>query len=222
MKRVFSYIKMIWSDLRGCRIRDYLYVNYFRSNNQYHSRSSRIINKGKSYICIHPSALVNLEGTISLNEAMPSKSCMNAGLILKENAKLDVFGHFKAYYGAEICVYQNGELSLKTGYINAGAQIRCMERINIGSQCSIGRNVMIMDFDAHRIHYESGEKNSITAPVSIGNHVWIGAEAIILKGVTIGDGAVIGAGSVVTRDVESCAIVVGNPARVIKRNIMWE
>ena len=81
---------------------------------------------------------------------------------------------------------------------------------------------MIMDFDAHRIHYESGEKNSITAPVSIGNHVWIGAEAIILKGVTIGDGAVIGAGSVVTRDVESCAIVVGNPARVIKRNIRWE
>lgn len=222
MKRIFSYIKMTWEDLRSCKVRDYLYVNYFRENKQQHSRSSRIINKGKSYVCIHPSALVELEGTVTLNEAMPSKNCINAGLILKENTKLDVCGHFKVYYGTEICVYPNGELSLKTGYINAGSQIRCMEKITIGSQCAIGRNVMIMDFDAHKIHYESGEQNLITAPVFIGNHVWIGAGATILKGVTIGDGAVVGASSVVTQDVESHTIVAGNPARVIKTNIKWE
>lgn len=222
MKRILFYIKMIWADLRSCKIRDYLYVNYLRKNKQHHARSSRIINKGKSYVCIHPSALVELEGTITLNEAMPSRNCMNAGLILKENTKLDVLGHFKAYYGTEICVYPNGELSLKTGYINAGAQIRCMEKITIGAQCAIGRNVMIMDFDAHRIHYESGAENLITAPVSIGDHVWIGAGATILKGVTIGNGAVVGAGSVVTRDIEPYTIVAGNPARVIKRNVRWE
>ena len=222
MKRIFSYIKMTWEDLRSCKVRDYLYVNYFRENKQHNSRSSRIINKRKSYVCIHPSALVELEGTVTLYEAMPSKNCINAGLILKENTKLDVCGHFKVYYGTEICVYPNGELSLKTGYINAGSQIRCMEKITIGSQCAIGRNVMIMDFDAHKIHYESGEQNLITAPVFIGNHVWIGAGATILKGVTIGDGAVVGASSVVTQDVESHTIVAGNPARVIKTNIKWE
>lgn len=222
MKKILLYIKTILSDLRNCKIRDYLYVNYFRENRRYHSRNSRIINKGKSYVCIHPSALIDLEGTITLNETMPSRNCMNSGLILKENAKLNVLGHFKAYYGAEICVYQNGWLCLKTGYINSGAQIRCMEKITIGVQCAIGRNVMIMDFDAHRIHYESGQENLITAPVTIGNHVWIGAGATILKGVTIGDGAVIGAGSIVTRDVEPYTIVAGNPAQVIKRNVRWE
>ena len=55
------------------------------------------------------------------------------------------------------------------------------------------------------------------APVKIGNDVWIGARAIILPGVTIGDGAVIAAGAVVTKDVPSLAIVGGVPARVIKR-----
>ena len=222
MKKIFLYIKMIWLDLRKCKIGDYLYVNYLRNNNRYHSRSSRIINKGKSYVCIHPSSLIELEGTITLNEDLPSKSCINAGLILKENAKLDVLGHFKVFYGAEICIYQNGMLSLKTGYINSGAQIRCMEKITIGTQCAIGRNVMIMDFDAHKIHYESGGENLITAPVTIGNHVWVGAGATSLKGVTIGDGAVVGAGSVVTRNIEPNTIVAGNPARVIRRNVIWE
>lgn len=222
MKRIILYIKMIWSDLRNCKIRDYLYINYFRRNNHYYSRSSRIINKRKSFIRIHPSALVDLEGTITLNEEVPSANCINAGLILKENANFSVFGHFKAYYGTEICVYKNGYLSVKTGYINAGTQIRCMEKITIGFQCAIGRNVMIMDFDAHKIYYESGKENMVTAPVIIGDHVWIGAGATILKGVTIGDGAVIGAGSVVTQDVEPYTIVAGNPARVIKRNVRWE
>ena len=61
------------------------------------------------------------------------------------------------------------------------------------------------------------QESSKTEPVVIGNDVWIGARVIILPGVTIGDGSVIGAGSVVTKDVEPYSIVAGNPARVIKR-----
>jgi acetyltransferase-like isoleucine patch superfamily enzyme len=56
----------------------------------------------------------------------------------------------------------------------------------------------------------------LTASVTIGEFVWIGARAIVLPGVRIGDGAVIGAGAVVSRDVPACAIAVGNPARVVK------
>ena len=61
------------------------------------------------------------------------------------------------------------------------------------------------------------QKSSKTEPVVIGNDVWIGARVIILPGVHIGDGSVIGAGSVVTKDVEPYSIVAGNPAHVIKR-----
>ena len=61
----------------------------------------------------------------------------------------------------------------------------------------------------------------MTAPISIGNHVWIGAGATILKGVTIGDNAIIGAGSVVTKDVPPNTIVAGNPAHIIRQRIEW-
>ncbi|OGT05209.1 MAG: hypothetical protein A2143_09075 [Gallionellales bacterium RBG_16_57_15] len=56
----------------------------------------------------------------------------------------------------------------------------------------------------------------LTAPVHVGEFVWIGARAIILPGVTIGDGAVVGAGAVVARDIPACAVVVGNPAQIIR------
>lgn len=61
------------------------------------------------------------------------------------------------------------------------------------------------------------QKHSEPRPVVIGNDVWIGARVIILPGVHIGDGCVIGAGSVVTKDVEACSIVAGNPAKLIRK-----
>ena len=58
--------------------------------------------------------------------------------------------------------------------------------------------------------------------ISIGNEVWIGNRAMILKGVTIGNGAVIAADSVVTHDVPAYSVVAGNPAKVIKENVVWK
>jgi acetyltransferase-like isoleucine patch superfamily enzyme len=62
----------------------------------------------------------------------------------------------------------------------------------------------------------------MTKPVHIGNHVWIGMNVMILKGVTIGDGAIIAAGSVVNRDVPERCLAGGVPAKVIKENVQWE
>lgn len=67
-----------------------------------------------------------------------------------------------------------------------------------------------------------GSTPAVAAPVQIGNKVWIGTGAIILKGVTIGDGAVVAAGSIVTRDVATNAVVAGNPAREIRSITAWE
>lgn len=99
-----------------------------------------------------------------------------------------------------------------------GAVVVAQERIEIGDRVLLGANVVITDTDFHpldpeerRLHPERGR----SAPVIIEDDVFIGMQAVVLKGVRIGRGAVVGACSVVTRDVPPYAIVAGNPARVI-------
>ena len=74
-----------------------------------------------------------------------------------------------------------------------------------------------MDRDYHKF---MSDKEAY-GEVKIGNNVWIGARAAILKGVTIGDGAVIGAGAVVTKDVPPRCLAAGNPAKIIKEDVYW-
>ena len=93
--------------------------------------------------------------------------------------------------------------------------------ITVGPDCLIASCVRVHDNDGHPVDAQrrlAGDrlKAADCAPVSIGRNVWIGAGAVILKGVTIGEHAVIGAGAVVTEPVPAGAIVAGNPARVVK------
>jgi len=103
--------------------------------------------------------------------------------------------------------------------------------VRIGNFCSFGPDVMIFCEADHPLHLptsyplrskllspERADLDAVTkGGVSIGHDVWVGARAIILSGVTIANGAVIGAGAVVAKDVEPYAVVVGNPAQVVKR-----
>jgi acetyltransferase-like isoleucine patch superfamily enzyme len=91
--------------------------------------------------------------------------------------------------------------------------------IRIGEQTIIGAGALIIDNDFHSPAGEWGWTHDLTSsarPIKIGRGVFIGARAIILKGVTIGDRAIIGAGAVVTKDVPESHLAVGNPARVMK------
>jgi acetyltransferase-like isoleucine patch superfamily enzyme len=101
--------------------------------------------------------------------------------------------------------------------------------IRIGSFCSIGPGVLFIGAAEHRVDtattyplrivdgkIRNGAEAFSKGPITVGHDVWFGARCIVLSGVTIGNGAVIGAGSIVTRDIPPYAIAVGNPARVIR------
>lgn len=102
-------------------------------------------------------------------------------------------------------------------FINRGTEIVAAESVRIGVDCAISWDVCITDTDFHRLDGEPHIK-----PVLIGDHVWIGMGVLILKGVTVGEGAVIAARSVVTANVPPRTLVAGNPARVIRENVRWE
>jgi acetyltransferase-like isoleucine patch superfamily enzyme len=103
-------------------------------------------------------------------------------------------------------------------FVNKDCQIVSMRSIAIGRDCLIAERVSIYDHD-HGFS-DPGvpfcRQGFVTAPVEIGDNVWIGANAVILKGVTIGSGSIVAAGAVVTKNVPSGVVVAGNPARVVK------
>ena len=98
--------------------------------------------------------------------------------------------------GAELC------LGSKV-YINRNVCIVAKELIRIGNHVDIGPNVCIYDHD----HSDKSKTGFVTAPIVIGDNVWIGAGCVILKGVTIGENSIIAAGSVITRNIPSNSVV---------------
>lgn len=123
----------------------------------------------------------------------------------------------QGYGGAEIGNAQNFKID-RTSHLKSGTFIEAQGGVTIGRYFHVGRGLTIFSGNHD---YESAESipygnTSILKPVVIEDFVWCGANVTILPGVTIGEGAVIGAGSLVTHDVPKYAVIGGNPAKVIK------
>lgn len=94
------------------------------------------------------------------------------------------------------------------------------DKLTIGNNVKIGAGVLLIDTDSHPINHQirrTSNNGTKSAPITIEDDVWIGAQSIILKGVTIGARTIIGAGSVITKDIPADCIAAGNPCRVVKK-----
>lgn len=138
------------------------------------------------------------------------RKCMGpllADLITADRAVIEV--PFHCAYGFNITLGQDV-------FVNAGCTILDCARVIIEDQCQLGPNVQIYCAEHHKDPVKrSVDGLEIARPVRIRRRAWIGGGAIILAGVTIGEGSIVGAGSVVTKDVAPGSIVAGNPARAI-------
>jgi len=92
--------------------------------------------------------------------------------------------------------------------------------IEIGKECMIADGVNIRTSDGHPIYVDGVQENP-PASIKIGDHVWLGKDVAILKGVTIGDGAIVGMRALVTKDINPNTLNVGIPSREIKSNVNW-
>ncbi len=121
------------------------------------------------------------------------------------------FGLFPPFYTD---CGQNITIGQRT-FINMGCSFQDWGGIAIGDDCLIGHNCTICTVNHSKDPEQRGDMTCV--PVQIGNKVWVGANVTILPGVSIGDGAIIAAGAVVTKDVEPNTIVAGVPAKMIKK-----
>lgn len=107
-------------------------------------------------------------------------------------------------------------------FIGHACHFAISRSLRIGRHCLIAQGLRVQDHDGHPLNAEERRGARPTppdgsAPVVIGDDVWVGAYAVVLKGVTIGDRAIVGAGAVVTKDVPPDVVVAGNPARIVKQ-----
>ena len=149
----------------------------------------------------------------------------NAKLIIGENVtiKSSFLSNLVGLYQRTIIVTRTPQAEIRIGNNVgiSGATIYARESIIIGENTNIGGNSKVLDNDFHPIEIEARNadiKEKIgTKPVLIGKNCFIGCNALILKGTILGDGCVVGAGAVVSGKFEANSVIVGNPAKVIKK-----
>ena len=183
---------------QGKKINDFL---VYRGAKILIEKNAKIINTGRCYFgYVWPK---------------PRYIAYSSLLTMGENSKFIVNGEYSYIVsGCHISINKGAELKIGKGYIHEGCIIDCSKKIEIGEDTIISKHTIIRDSDSHHLLTKGYVS---TQPIKIGKHVWIGIRVTILKGVHIGDGAIIAAGAVVTKNVPKNCIVGGVPAKIIKK-----
>ena len=152
---------------------------------------------------------------------------------LLRDSNIFIKGNNNILYIGDNCVVNNtsiildnegAEIKIGNKTSIAKAQIVSLEpyKIEIGEDCMLSYDIEIRNTDSHKIYDKDTNKRiNEGKSVNIGNHVWLGMRAVILKGVNIGNNSIVAGGSIVTKDVKANTIVSGSPARQIKENVYW-
>lgn len=223
LKRVYN-----WYGFNIFQLLRFVYYNFFKTNIHIN-----FLNNGLLYLSSHTVVNIHHRAQIELNAPfyVGAKKIKNSKLetrfLMEEGALLTVESKFGCMYGADIEIFKGASLIIRNDLFNQGAggpnigfNLVCGDRIEIGEECRIGRNVTIRDNNGN--HYISMQGYKTSKPVIIGKHVWICEGATIMQGVKIGDGAIIGAHSVVYTNVPPFCLVSGNPAKVVEKNVYWK
>ena len=178
---------------------------------------------------------------VAIHRAMQFRASACCGEGFKATERANIFSN-KAkrsaiIFGEHACidgtveVYEHGHLTVGSHFFLGRSRIYCAYELNIGDYVLISDNVSIMDSDLHPMSaslrrvvadqwvvgiFPDVYADTAGAPVTICDNVWIGFGASILKGVTVGQGSIVGAGALVTSDVRPWTVVVGSPAREIR------
>ncbi len=166
-------------------------------------------------------SIINRNGSMTLGCSIFRRSKLETRLLVSRGGILDINGSVAIGYGSDIEVFNGGQLIFEgNNATNIACTIICGEKIQIGKDVMIGRNVTIRDNNGNHFINRAGYKN--TRPVIVGDKVWLCEGCTIMPGVKIGDGAIVGAKAFVTSNVPAHSMVSGNPAVVVDEDVLWK
>lgn len=160
------------------------------------------------------------KGNITIGTKRVKGSKLETRFLIEGNGKLDINGNVSIAYGSDVEIFDGGHLELGYCWTNINFELICSDHIKIGNYVGIGRNVCIRDNNGG--HYINRPFYKESRPVIIEDKAWIASNVTIMPGVTVGEGAIIGANSFVTENVPPYTMVSGNPAKVIDEDILFK
>jgi len=186
--------------------------------------------QGKNNIIINNGILENVKydivGDNNLIEIMQGSVLSDMLFFMRGNNHKFIIGENCNFKGGSVCFEDNHckiEVGQKTSFESVHLAVTEPNKsILIGEDCMFSYGIEFRTGDSHSIIDNITKRRiNMAQDIYVGNHVWIGARSIILKGVSIGNNSIIGTNSIVTKDVPSHSIVAGVPAKVIRNNIDW-
>lgn len=185
------------------------------------ARGNYILPTPHCSIEIKKGAHIIKNGVLLLGNKKFKHSKLETRLLVEKGATFRYDGNTTIGYGSDIEIFPNATLYFGGGgATNIGATIICGEKIEIGKNTMLGRHITIRDNNGSHYMNRQGYKN--TRPIIIGDKVWLTEQCTVMPGVKIGDGAIIGALSLVIRNVPAYTLVSGHPAEVIDEDILWK
>lgn len=180
----------------------YLKYNYF-AKNVVRSKDTFIYPMKGAKLDVNSTAKLELNGDLYVGANLFRGSKRETYLMLNDNAKLVIEDETKFNYGCFVQVHKNALMTIGGAIINTDSVIIAQKEIRMGKDVIMGRMVTIFDSDFHPIYDDEGNRTNPARKVEIGNHVWIGIKATVLKGAKIKEGAVISANALVAGIVKA-------------------
>ncbi len=220
-ERPFEYLQKR-ELLNKIDIKKFLYYNYCLPN---------IERERGCYLLIYKNSVIDLDETskiyiynrdIEVGKHKLKSSRAETYLKMEKNAQWISRRGGELAYNATLNICENAKF--ESGYftVNSGSAIICARHIVFGNDVMVGRNVIILDSDHHQILDENNRVVNTARDTVIEDHVWLASNTIVLKGVHIEKGSIVGAGTVVTKDIGHNSMTVGNCSqRILKQSVKW-
>lgn len=217
MNKLFTFLKKI-SEISVWKFIKY---NYFTKGVK-RKKGAFIIPFKNAILEVGENAEFIVEGKFRFGINKPKGSKAETLVRIQSNGKWIAHGEIWLFFDTFVDVHPGAVFESGFFSANGGSVIVVGKRIEFGHNVMIGRDVTIYDSDFHQILDEEGNPSNFSKEIKIEDNVWLTNKIMVLKGVTIGEGALISAMTLVRKDVPAHTLVAGNPGKVIKEGVAWK